>query len=235
MLLSFCNQSVVAESLDIVVVGTKSWCIAWPRPQPLYADCVRCKITVSKEGVNIDEFITAALGPARSSLMNKWHKALTTRLNSMHVNANSMTLATMLQALASEISLASLYRQVLWALVVRLQRSFSQHVKALTAISKKLLKSSNVVMSWASDDDMKKLDQTLCRYVRCSYALNHRSSQVGISTDKGMVHGLPLQATILSFANNKASFTCPVVSHLQEPSHPQVGLSLVVSSGTLVP
>ena len=71
----------------------------------------------------------------------------------------------------------------------------------------------DVKMEWKEEkfSKGKKLDYLIAKYVNACRATTTGSRMWGMATDKAWCHGLPLQATIFSMADNTALLGCPAV------------------------
>lgn len=190
----------------ITIEVTMQWRCRWPRPQLEADGATVMDLQVVDSRVSVAHLVAFLQHSSDSKVRNNW----LARLRTLNFSpADACPLVDLVRGCAPHACLSPLLAQLLWAIALRLERAFGQQVQAK---AKKL--SHGLALRWTDDSSAlsgSKLDHRLAKYVHGCREASRGALMFGLSTDKAIVHALPLQVTIISFASNLAMLACPQV------------------------
>ena len=214
MLSSVLNCIVQLTELKIPIAVAVNWLPVWPRPEPRPDGRAWVYITINQGILDFGELSVAGARPDRMAAAHTWHRALT----SVFGKATSCPLVHFLSSASHSKHLSGLVNQLLVALVVVLEKTLGR-----VAQEGSMDKDLGLEVLWKDAEVPKggqEMEAKLAHYVLNCKWKSEGQDVIGISTDEGMVKGIPLQNSVICLPNNVCMLACPqVVPHLHKTRH----------------
>jgi hypothetical protein len=204
-----CSQCRSGEtSWSFNLVFDPAWKPRWPRAEP------------SPDGVHVIQLVVDVLGlvslvPWKKAMDNhvkialQWWELI--RLNSVGGCGDAIDFTSFASFAVKPSASDSIANQMLYVLSLRLDRVFAYRAKHAAELC---FEAVDITMEFVDDSESTASHHQ--PYICASYAFYakqrlQRPVDLGIATDKGWAHGLPLQATFMTVPTNFAAVAPPVV------------------------
>ena len=204
LLESIVNGAQSFGSYDIPIVFDPAWVCKWPRPQLTPGNDHATMVEVIDGQFDIRSLRQLVSGRVVYATPRKWVDELDKVFGKLDFVGVNMLIAR----LSANHVLQPLLAQIVWAVSLHVEKGMA------TDISSTVMSKASLQFRWLDEGDWDagNQDRNVCQYVLCGVEQFGQNVQhIGLSTDKGWTHTLPMQVTLLANEFNLAVHAIPQV------------------------